>query len=990
MQPNAYKVFSERARESALRVRRHQSALGASATPGGMTPAIAARVKEILAGKKKGGKAKGKAAKKKDSRTPQEKKNQNITQVAKQTGMGDLEGPLVRVADGMAKGGDDLEKEAHDKLVEKGLATRHADGSLSLSPAGKKWKAAADKGDADGATAALTEAGAARADTAAKEKVKDEKQVARETAKAERVAKHMAKQAETAKKKEAAVAKVKQAKKPAASKPKPDAKPATPATAKPAPAAALPRSQAPTISGGGGAAPKAPKADPTVARAKNVTAVADATGLGDHLANLDKFKAGGELNEKDATELEKRGLVERGADGTVRMSSAGTALIAAAARGDTRAAQDAVSRAKDKKVTKALDDNELDAPFPFAIKQTDQERAMFAAMGESGSLRPQNSKGNRPKPRKGGGGGAGGGGGGSGSSSSGGAGASSAGSSSSSSSSPSSSSSGGGPGGRATLRAPVSGDMEAHARFVETKQKLAALRKEQRVLKTKLKHIDAKQSNHDRMAKLQDKKNRIDALGAEIRAGGLTLARTREIGQALRKIRAEKALLEDFIMDDNELAIKAGARHSAGDATHLNEAAKHLHAAGATCPDCPVDEGADVDEAATVAIKGIMDDPGYYAQHECQDILQACSALQTIAMLIQSELGEDDEDPADVSELCNAADILIEFIQGELDEVRGAAKEDAKTIGHEPMKAVEAEDIEVKAIAARPDVNPKEGAAEYGDVTFADAKNKKYPVDTEAHVRSAWNFISQADNAAKYDPDEVDQIKARIVAAWKKLIDKAGPPSAQSKAVDDIPSLDQLADMPLDEHLDGGAIKAVGDEISGYAVLFGDATNHDIERDYYTKATNFWLDDFGFPRPITYHHGLDAATRDNPVIGHWTKATVDDTGVWLSGQLDRAHAYYKAIKELAARGYLKLSSDSAPQWVQREKQPSGANFVKRWPLVTASTTVSPMEPRMFPVEVKAYLAELGYEAIEEPEVKADDSRARALLLELELLELEVA
>ncbi len=123
---------------------------------------------------------------------------------------------------------------------------------------------------------------------------------------------------------------------------------------------------------------------------------------------------------------------------------------------------------------------------------------------------------------------------------------------------------------------------------------------------------------------------------------------------------------------------------------------------------------------------------------------------------------------------------------------------------------------------------------------------------------------------------------------------------------------------------------------------------------------------------------------------------------YASGQLDRAHAYYKAIKELAARGYLKLSSDSAPQWVQREKQANGANFVKRWPLITASTTVTPMEPRMMPVEVKAYLAELGYTPIDDsPEainsesvrrdgVKTDDERARRLILELDILELETA
>ena len=32
-------------------------------------------------------------------------------------------------------------------------------------------------------------------------------------------------------------------------------------------------------------------------------------------------------------------------------------------------------------------------------------------------------------------------------------------------------------------------------------------------------------------------------------------------------------------------------------------------------------------------------------------------------------------------------------------------------------------------IAKRTDANPKEGEGKYGNVEFADAKNKKYPID---------------------------------------------------------------------------------------------------------------------------------------------------------------------------------------------------------------------------------------------------------------------
>ncbi|HLU08979.1 MAG TPA: DUF6582 domain-containing protein [Oceanobacillus sp.] len=72
-------------------------------------------------------------------------------------------------------------------------------------------------------------------------------------------------------------------------------------------------------------------------------------------------------------------------------------------------------------------------------------------------------------------------------------------------------------------------------------------------------------------------------------------------------------------------------------------------------------------------------------------------------------------------------------------------------------------------IDRREDVNPEEGERKYGDVEFADPTNNKYPIDTEEHVRAAWSYINHKDNAAKYDADEVKQIKNRIKRAAKKF-----------------------------------------------------------------------------------------------------------------------------------------------------------------------------------------------------------------------------
>ena len=164
-----------------------------------------------------------------------------------------------------------------------------------------------------------------------------------------------------------------------------------------------------------------------------------------------------------------------------------------------------------------------------------------------------------------------------------------------------------------------------------------------------------------------------------------------------------------------------------------------------------------------------------------------------------------------------------------------------------------------------------------------------------------------------------------------------------------------VPDAETGESLVGSAVKALDDgwTIVAQAVRFGSHDEPDTSayRDYFTKSTDFWLDRWE-RRPMLYHHAMDAATADQPVVGTWVKAWVDDTGVWLQGQLDKAHKYAAAIKELAERGILRISSDSAPHLVRRKPGPNGTNEVARWPLMAASLTPTPAEPRLQPVSVK--------------------------------------
>ena len=72
-----------------------------------------------------------------------------------------------------------------------------------------------------------------------------------------------------------------------------------------------------------------------------------------------------------------------------------------------------------------------------------------------------------------------------------------------------------------------------------------------------------------------------------------------------------------------------------------------------------------------------------------------------------------------------------------------------------------------KKIHRRADADPKEGVRKYGRVQFADPTNRKDPIDSAGHIKAAWAYVHQPENAAKYTQDEVRTIKIRIRQAAK-------------------------------------------------------------------------------------------------------------------------------------------------------------------------------------------------------------------------------
>jgi HK97 family phage prohead protease len=157
----------------------------------------------------------------------------------------------------------------------------------------------------------------------------------------------------------------------------------------------------------------------------------------------------------------------------------------------------------------------------------------------------------------------------------------------------------------------------------------------------------------------------------------------------------------------------------------------------------------------------------------------------------------------------------------------------------------------------------------------------------------------------------------------------------------------------------GSNIKATGrGMVEGYLVRFGSPSDTDLERDYFTKSTDFgmeFLDGSSHKLGLYYNHGMDPVVKTKK-IGYGT-IKMTDNGLWYEAQLDMADEYAKMIYELAKKGKLGFSSGAASHMVDRE--PMGKSYqIKRWNLAEASLTPQPAESRNM-ASVKRYYDEMG-------------------------------
>jgi HK97 family phage prohead protease len=119
----------------------------------------------------------------------------------------------------------------------------------------------------------------------------------------------------------------------------------------------------------------------------------------------------------------------------------------------------------------------------------------------------------------------------------------------------------------------------------------------------------------------------------------------------------------------------------------------------------------------------------------------------------------------------------------------------------------------------------------YGNVRYADPKNGKYPIDTEAHARAAWSYINMPKNAAQYPLNGVtlSEVKDRIRAACKGFGIDIGEESKAGASRADLDRDYPLEDMQIVRSADGGD----GRTMEAFAAVFNTETGiSDHEGEY--------------------------------------------------------------------------------------------------------------------------------------------------------------
>lgn len=436
--------------------------------------------------------------------------------------------------------------------------------------------------------------------------------------------------------------------------------------------------------------------------------------------------------------------------------------------------------------------------------------------------------------------------------------------------------------------------------------------------------------------------------------------------------------------DDALLAVKAGKRHSAGDEGIIQD----IYAGAQQIADLAVqlgavdeeEEGEDEDAAeedaelddgmGPDAMKMLYSDPVMYAQHECGDVMAACSALQALAQLAGSELGEENPGEGTLPQITKAMRLLTAYITKEIDAIdAGGNGGGAKTVMTESADALGGATVPADAKAQTFGGKKRD---DLKDEDFGDPKARKFPIMIAADVTDAASLIGKAD-----DPEAVKQ---RIIAIAKRKgfdIPDAWKEKGATKGIEFIG--DDLAVCP------GYAVKALdGDgQAGGYLIRFGGDGDLSHWRDVFTPET-----DYGHAKSsdVWVHHrmlpGLGKRRLNNPAeIG------VDDVGVFIKHLLDMRDPYERSLYGLVQQGKLGWSSGAPSHLVERKALGEGRHAIVCWPLGTDSS-YTPCPAGGFSVDARAVKSLFDEAGLDLLSALYDEQLPDTKAIELELLAIE--
>lgn len=270
---------------------------------------------------------------------------------------------------------------------------------------------------------------------------------------------------------------------------------------------------------------------------------------------------------------------------------------------------------------------------------------------------------------------------------------------------------------------------------------------------------------------------------------------------------------------------------------------------------------------------------------------------------------------------------------------------------------------------------------------------QEYAMSESWNIVDACSALMQIANLSRAEVAEPNDI-SKLASIMRGLVDfingqineleTAALQPAKSFAIPKELDLSYVKSLGVTNAPKGIAVKYIAkDEIKGYTFLWGNAGLTDVEIEYFTNTTDFWDSRLGkSSRPLTWDHAQDKDFKASPVIGEITDFGDDELGRWYVAKLDTSHKYRKVIDQLIKDGVLGTSSDSAPQYVVREKTGKSI-WLKEWPWFASALTNTPAEPRM--IGSLEFLKSLG---VQLPDVSAIRSRQKQRDRELQYLNLK--